>query len=96
MYGRIKSVVFDLLPGGPEAGQIYLGLLLFALVLVILRRGLSDLAAIAVLLLLGLGLEVADVMFLGQSARGALPDLFHFLLAPAFLFGLARARLLRP
>lgn len=96
MYGRIKSVVFDLLPGGPEAGQIYLGLLFFALVLVALRRGLSDLASIGVLLLIGLAIEVADVMFLGQSARGALPDLFHFMLAPVFLFGLVRARVLRP
>lgn len=96
MYGRIKAVVFDLLPGGSEAGQIYLGLLLFVLVLMALRRGLADVAAIALLLVLGLAIEVADVMFLGQSARGALPDLLNFILAPAILFGLARARLLRP
>lgn len=95
MYGRVKSILFDLLPGGAEAGQIYLGLILFILVLAALRRGLSDLSGVAALLVIGLAIEVADVMVLNQAARGAVPDLMHFMLVPLILFAAARVRLLR-
>ncbi|PWR22194.1 hypothetical protein [Zavarzinia compransoris] len=95
MYADVRRTLFQVLPGDAETGQVYLGLLLFVLVSLALRRGLGHLAPIGVVILAGLGLEVADVAVLGQSARGALPDLLHFVLAPLFLFGMARFRLLK-
>lgn len=95
MYRMIRTSIFDALPGGSEAAQIYLGLIVFVLVAAALRRGLGHLAAIAGVIVIGLALEVADVVVLRQSAQAALPDLLHFLLAPVFLFAAARARFLK-
>lgn len=95
MYADVRLTLFQLLPGNSETGQVYLGILLFVLLALALRRGLGHLAPIGVVILVGLGLEVADVVVLGQSARGAIPDLIHFVLAPLFLFGMSRFRLLK-
>jgi len=95
MYRDVRMAVFQALPGGPEAAQIYLGLIVYILVLAALRRGFGHLAGIGIIILIGLALEVADVVWLRQSARGALPDLLHFTLAPFLLFAATRARLLR-
>ncbi|MCF4165517.1 hypothetical protein L2U69_07675 [Zavarzinia compransoris] len=96
MYGDVRFVVAQALPGGAEAGQIYLGLLFLVLISLATRRGIGHLLVIGLVVLVALGLEVADVVVLRQSARSAPMDLLHFLLAPLVLFGLARARLLRP
>ncbi|MCW0180805.1 hypothetical protein [Zavarzinia sp.] len=95
MYRDVRMALFEALPGGSEASQIYLGLIVYILVLAALRRGFGHLAGIGIVILIGLALEVADVVFLRQSARGALPDLLHFTLTPLALFAAARARLLR-
>ena len=96
MYGDVRLFVAQMLPGGADAGQIYLGLLFFVVIAMAVRRGFGHLLVIGILVIVGLGLEVADVIVLKQSAQRAPGDLLHFLLAPACLFALARLRLLRP
>ncbi|MFA5122191.1 hypothetical protein [Zavarzinia sp.] len=95
MYGEVKAMLFRIMPGGAEAAQIYLGLLCLLAILAVARRGLSWLPSLGILLVLGLAIEVADVVFLRQSARAAAPELLHFMLVPCVLHLFARLRWLK-
>lgn len=85
MYGDVKDAIFGAIPASSDATHIYLGLVVLLIATVILRRSMSDWAALIPVLVVSLVMEAIDVLIVGQSFSGAIRDFAHFCIAPFVL-----------
>ena len=85
MYGDVKGAVFGAIPASNDATHIYLGLVVLLIATVILRRSMSDWAALVPVLAVSLVMEAIDVFIVGQGFSGAARDFLHFCIAPFVL-----------
>ena len=85
MYGDVKGAIFGAIPASSDATHIYLGLIVLLIATVILRRSMSDWAALVPVLVVSLVMEAIDVFIVGQGFAGAVRDFVNFCLAPFVL-----------
>ncbi|NVJ92460.1 MAG: hypothetical protein HWE34_12420 [Methylocystaceae bacterium] len=84
MYGDIKMQVFSLFPFSSDATLILLGLLLWLIAGLLFRLPMSKLVCLTPIIILGVAMEISDVMFLNQAPMRAVSD-FAFLVAPVLI-----------
>jgi len=89
MYSDIKGTVFAAVPFGTDATHILLGYALFLITLVVFRRPLRSWPAVIPVLLVGAGMEVADLIR-GQYWGQAAWDFVLFCLLPLVTVGIYR------
>lgn len=84
MYGDIKMQVFSLFPFSSDATLILLGMLLWLIAGLVFRLPMSKLVCLAPIIILGVAMEISDVMFLDQPPVRAISD-FAFLVVPVLI-----------
>ncbi|MGC2856430.1 hypothetical protein ACM64Y_13230 [Novispirillum sp. DQ9] len=82
MYAQIKSLVFGAVPTDWDAVQILVGFVVFLITLLVFRQSIKAWWGFLPVLIIGVVIEVADMVFLGQGILTAARDLILFTLLP--------------
>jgi len=84
MYGDIKLQIFGLFPFNYDATLILLGVVIWLISGLVFRLPMTKLVSIVPIILLGVAMEIADVMFLSQAPVRAVSD-FAYLVVPVLI-----------
>lgn len=84
MYGDIKLQIFGLFPFNYDATLILLGVVIWLISGLVFRLPMTKLVSIVPIILLGVAMEIADVMFLSQTPARAVSD-FAYLVVPVLI-----------
>lgn len=95
MYAQIKGAIWGAVPFDTDATQIVIGWLIFIIVITGFRRTIKRWSAVLPVVVIGLVIEVADMMLLGQSFANLARDLLLFVMLPVlttFVFRIGWAK----
>ncbi|NVK18991.1 MAG: hypothetical protein HWE30_09870 [Methylocystaceae bacterium] len=84
MYGDIKSQILGLFPFNYDATLILLGVLIWLIGGLVFRLPMTKLVSLVPIIILGVAMEISDVMFLAQAPVRAVSD-FAFLVVPVLI-----------
>lgn len=82
MYAQIKSLIYGAIPTDWDAAQIIVGYIVFLITLLVFRQSIKAWWAFLPVLIVGLVIEIADMVFLGQDIATAARDLILFIILP--------------
>lgn len=84
MYSDFKGLIFNHLPFSHDASLIVVGLMIWLISGLVFRLPMTRLICVVPIIILGVAIEIADVMFLSQSPLRALSD-FALLAVPVMV-----------
>lgn len=82
MYADIKGAIWGAVPFDGDATQILIGWTIYMIAILGFRRTIKRWSAPLPVLVLGLAIEIADMVLLGQSFAWSARDLLLFSLLP--------------
>ncbi|WP_028877877.1 hypothetical protein [Terasakiella pusilla] len=84
MYGDVKAQILNLFPFSYDGTLIALGLFIWLMSGLVFRLPMTKLVSVVPIIILGVAIEIADVMFLGQAPIRAVSD-FAILVLPVLI-----------
>ncbi|KJS35696.1 MAG: hypothetical protein VR70_15505 [Rhodospirillaceae bacterium BRH_c57] len=82
MYAQIKSILYGAIPTDWDAAQIIVGYIVLLITLLVFRQSIKAWWAFLPVLIVGLLIEIADMVLLGQAIGTAARDLVLFTILP--------------
>jgi hypothetical protein len=82
MYAQLKSLIYGAIPTDWDAAQIIVGFIVLMITLLVFRQSIKSWWAFLPVLIAGIVIEIADMVFLGQGIATAARDLILFTILP--------------